>query len=39
MAFVQGKDTDEAYTGAVLVAEFLRTVRDWDRNNFPGREW
>lgn len=38
MAMVRGDDSDDAYVGAVLVAEGLRTIRDWDANTFK-RQW
>jgi len=32
-------ESDAAYVGAVLVAEALRTIRDWDNCNFKNRVW
>lgn len=39
MAFIRGETSDDAYTGAILVAEALRTIRDWDTTNFKRSEW
>jgi hypothetical protein len=39
MSFMRGEDTDAAFAGAELIAEFLRTVRDADKHFFPKREW
>lgn len=33
MALFRGDESDDAHTGAVLLAEALRTIRDWDRIN------
>lgn len=38
LALFRGGDEDDAYLGALLLAEALRTVRDYDLNNFK-RVW
>jgi hypothetical protein len=38
MALFRGGDEDDAYVGAILIAEFLRTARDYDRRDFK-RSW
>lgn len=38
MALFRGGDEDDAFTGAQLLAEGLRTIRDWDTVNFK-RNW
>lgn len=38
MALFRGGDEDEAFTGALLIAEGLRTMRDYDRRDFK-RVW
>lgn len=39
MALFRGEQTDEAYTGATLLAEALRTIRDWDVTHFKRSRW
>jgi hypothetical protein len=39
MALFRGEQSDEAYDGAIMLAEALRTIRDWDFNHFPNRRW
>jgi hypothetical protein len=38
MALFRGEDSDNAYDGAILLAEALRTIRDYDANTFQ-RQW
>lgn len=39
MALFRGEQSDEAYTGALLLAEALRTIRDYDLTNFRRTHW
>lgn len=39
MALFRGEQTDNAYLGAVLLAEALRTIRDYDLLNFKRNHW
>lgn len=38
MALFRGETSDEAYTGALLLAEALRTIRDYDASTWQ-RLW
>ncbi len=39
MALFRGDQSDQAYLGATLLAEALRTIRDWDLANFKRTHW
>jgi hypothetical protein len=39
MELFRGEQSDNAYVGAILLAEALRTIRDWDSTNFKRSEW
>jgi hypothetical protein len=39
MALFRGEQTDEAYTGAILLAEALRTFRDFDASMLGRTQW
>lgn len=38
MALFRGGNEEDAFKGALLIAEFLRTVRDYDSRDFR-RQW
>ncbi len=38
ISLLSGEKNDQAQIGALLIAEALRTIRDWDLNNFK-RKW
>ena len=38
MSLRDGEKTDQAQIGALLIAEALRTIRDWDLKTFI-RKW
>lgn len=39
MALFRGEQSDQAYLGATLLAEALRTIRDWDLLNLKRTRW
>jgi hypothetical protein len=39
LALIDDRSTDEAYIGAILIAEFMRTVRDFDSAYLDRKKW